>query len=88
LVHDTDVQRAVQEALPYGTPVSVALVFDEESQLPHCVVFKLGTRLLSAEYGGANVAVVVGAGRDVAVRTVSVWVKLKSRKEYTGVAVA
>jgi hypothetical protein len=80
-VHDTVVHRAVHEALPYGTPVSVAVAFDEGSQLPHCVVVRLGTRLLKDAYGGAYVVVVVGAGRGVAVRTVSVCVKLKSRNE-------
>lgn len=87
-VHDTVVHRAVHEALPYGTPISVAVAFDEGSQLPHWVVVRLGTRVLKDAYGGAYVAVAVGANREVAVRTVSVCVKLKSRKEYTGVAVA
>lgn len=87
-VHDTVVQRAVHDALPYATPVSVAVAFEEGSQLPHCVVVRLGTRLLNDVYGGAYDVIVVGAGREVAVRTVSVCVKLNSRKEYIGVAVA
>lgn len=58
------------------------------SQLPHCVVVRLGTRLLSSEYPGAYVVVVVGAGLEVAVLTVSVCVKLNSWKECEGIAVA
>lgn len=88
LVQGTVVHMPVQEALPYGTPTSVAVTFEDPSQLPHCVVVRPGTRLLNDAYGGANVAVVVGDGREVAVRTVSVCVKLNSRNEYTGVAVA
>lgn len=60
----------------------------EGSQFPHCVVVKLGTRWLSEAYGGAKAVVVVGACTDVAVLTVSVCVKLNSRNEYDGNAVA
>jgi hypothetical protein len=88
LVQEMAVHRAVQDALPYGAPVSVAVALEDSSQLPHCVVVRLGTRLLRDAYGGANVVVVVGLGREVAVRIVSVCVKLKSRNVYTGVAVA
>ena len=82
------VQRAVQDAFPYGFPTSVAESVLEGSQLPHCVVVKSGTKWLRDAYGGAKEVVVVGAGTDVAVRTVSDCVKLNTAKEYDGVAVA
>jgi hypothetical protein len=56
--------------------------------LLHCVVLRSGTRLLREAYGGAYDVVVLGAGRDVAVRRVSVCVKLNSRNEYEGSTVA
>jgi hypothetical protein len=88
LTHGTALQRALKDALPYGVPVSVAVALAADSQFPHWVVVRFGTKWLSEAYGGAYVLVVLGAGRDVAVRTVSVCVKLNWRKEYEGSAVA
>lgn len=53
LTHGTVVQRAVQDAFPYGFPKSVGDAVTFEFQLPHCVVVRFGTKLLSDAYGGA-----------------------------------
>jgi hypothetical protein len=88
LTHGTAFQIALHDAFPYALPPSVAVAVEEGSQLPHCVVLRSGTRLLREAYGGAYDVVVLGAGRDVAVRRVSVCVKLNSRNEYEGSTVA
>jgi hypothetical protein len=53
LLQGTAVQKAVQDAFPYGFVKSVAEAVVFEFQLPHCVVVKFGTKLLSDAYGGA-----------------------------------
>lgn len=86
--HGTVFQSALQDAFPYGLAVSVAVTLDDGYQLPHCVVVRFGTRDSRDANGGAYVAVVLGAGRDFALRIVSVCVKLNGRNVYDGCAVA
>jgi hypothetical protein len=88
LTNGTAFHIALHEAFPYGLLTSVAVTLDDGYQLPHCVVVRFGTSLLSDAYGGACDVVVMGAGLDVAVRTVSDCVKLKGWKKYEGWAVA
>ncbi len=59
-------QSFVHAASPYGLAVSVAVTDAFGFQLPHVVVESDGNRELRAGYGGAYVAVVVGAGTEVA----------------------
>jgi hypothetical protein len=43
-------------------------------QLPHVVVESEGSKLHKLAYGAAYVVVVVGAGTEIAVRLVELWV--------------
>ena len=73
--------KAVHAALPKGFLVSVAVAVAFGFQLPQVVVDSLDIKDLSDAEGWAYVVVPVGAGIDVAVRTVSFCVNAKDEIE-------
>lgn len=77
-------QRAVHAALPYGLSVSVAEMLALGSHFPQVVYDCEGIRDTRLSGGEAWVVVVVGAGREVAYRTVEVMVYAKGVYVYCG----